>query len=137
MPYSLGSTLLVLAIYLLASARITRLINLDAVSDPLRLAVARRVEAARAAADEGEYSGGKPALVESFRRRQRRWHTAYEFLQCPWCVGFWVALAGAVVVVAVLQWSWWWVLPIALAVSHAIGVLARFAEDEEIEAVQG
>lgn len=125
----LGHTLLVLALYVLVAARVTRLINYDTVLDPVRVWIARRMSAAATAAASRELPDEKrPFLV-----RQRRWTGVADFLACPWCVGMWVSVALAPAPIAVLGWpSWTWtVLP--LAASHLIGIADRWvSEDMEI-----
>lgn len=133
---SLGMVILVLTIYLLASARLTRLINFDKITDPFRLAIARRAEVARQAAIEAE-TNMQTTTAEMYGRRQERWLTAYEFAGCAWCIGFWVSLAGAVAPVVIIGWHWWAALPVALAASHLIGLCAPLSADEDIEIVKG
>ncbi len=98
--------ILTLAIYVLATARLTRLVNADVILDPLRVAVARRF-------------GSSSTL-------------AY-FLGCPWCVGLWLALLLAIPTVAILGWAWWTLIPLGLAASHLVGLLAPLASDEDID----
>jgi hypothetical protein len=102
----LGYAILVLTIYVLAVARVTRLINYDAVLDRPRAAVVRFVR-------------GNPTVVY--------------FLTCPWCVGMWVALASAVLPVRLIGWPWWALLPVALACSHLVGLAAPLSADDDIE----
>jgi hypothetical protein len=110
---SLGYVLLTLAIYLLAVARLTRLVNYDIVLDWLAIKVSNLAQ------DE------KRSEVE-----QERWATVLEFIGCPWCVGWWFALAGAAPTVWVLGWSWWTLVPIALACSYLVGLASPLSEDE-------
>lgn len=128
---SLGHTLLVIVVYLLAAARVTRLINHDTVLDPLRLMIDRRAQTARLAAEEAG-NAEQASIAEQYRRRMGRWNLLLEFLGCPWCVGWWVALAGAVGVVAVLGWPWWAAVCVALAASYLIGVAAPLSAGEDI-----
>lgn len=132
---SLGYVILVLTIYVLAAARLTRLINFDKITDPLRLIPARRAETAKTLAYEAS-SAGQSARADLYSRRQDRWLTVYEFAGCPWCVGFWVSLAGAVIPVAIVGWPWWSVIAVALAASHVIGLLAPLSADDDIEIVK-
>ncbi|MHC9292044.1 DUF1360 domain-containing protein [Mycobacterium sp. LTG2003] len=133
MNHSLGLTVLILVVYVLAVARLTRLINYDTVLDPLRLWIARRAETARTAAEEAELNS-QPTQSAIYLRAMARWNSLAEFLECPWCVGWWVALAGAVPVVYVLGWSWWALVPVALAASYLVGLAAPLSADEmEIE----
>ena len=124
---------MILVVYVLAVARITRLVNYDTVLDWARLFVARRAGSALAAAEEAE-AADLWTVGELHRNRQARWNLLLEFAGCPWCVGMWVALAGAVPVVIVLGWSWWALLPVALAASYLVGLAAPLSADElEIE----
>jgi hypothetical protein len=113
---SLGHTILILIIYVLAVMRVTRLINADTVLDPPRLAIARR---------------GRD--YESSPTERKRWTTALYFVQCPWCVGFWLCLASAYLPVHLVGWPWWALFPVALAASHLVGVFAFAADTEEID----
>lgn len=97
---------LVLVVYVLAVARLTRLVNSDSVLDRVRVWVVRRF---------GPGSG------------------SVYFLSCPWCVGFWVALLGAPAAVAVVGWPWWSGVPVALAASHLVGVFAFAADTEQVD----
>lgn len=104
---SLGEFLyavIVLPIYVLAVARLTRLVNYDIILDTMATAVASRAE------DD-----------ERSVKEQGRWAKLLEFIGCPWCVSFWWALVGAVPVVLVLHWSLWWIPVLALACSHLVG----------------
>lgn len=133
MNHSLGTTILILVVYVLAVARITRLVNYDTVLDGARLFVARRAGSALAAAEEAE-AADLWKVGEVHRNRQARWNLVLEFVGCPWCVGMWVALAGAVPVVIVLGLSWWALVPVALACSYLVGLVAPLSADElEIE----
>lgn len=130
---TLGMTILILVVYVLAVARVTRLINYDTVLDGARLFVARRAGSALAAAEEAE-AADQWTVGELHRNRQARWTVVLEFLGCPWCIGMWVGLAGAAPVVIVFGWSWWTLLPIALACSYLVGLMAPLSADElEIE----
>ena len=112
----MGYTVLILVIYVLAAARLTRLVNADTVLDGPRLAIARRARDTAASGPE-----------------RRRWTTSLYFVQCPWCVGFWICLFSAYLPVHLVRWPWWALVPVALAASHLIGVFAFAADTEEIE----
>lgn len=109
-------TVIVLVLYVLASARITRLINGDKITDPLRMAFASR------ARDWDRTS-----------TERARWAYVLYYLECPWCAGFWVCLAAAYPVTRLLDWPWWCIFPLALAANHLVGVFAFAADTEEIE----
>jgi hypothetical protein len=96
---------LLVAVGLLAHARATRLITTDQITAGLRTRVVRRVGAA---------------------------HALAYLVHCRWCVGLWLSAPAAAVVTAAAH------LPhplltgplLALAYSHATGLLTR-AEDDE------
>lgn len=90
-------------LFVLCTARITRLLTRDAVTDWLRILIHRRRE---------------DGLL------------AY-FSTCAWCVSFWVALATVWVLIWQTGMSWWLYLPLALAASHITGLLAGAEEDDQ------
>lgn len=45
-----------------------------------------------------------------------------EFVHCPWCMGFWIAVAGWLAIQAEPRVSWWVAWP--LAISSAIGLVS-------------
>ncbi|AYP69996.1 hypothetical protein I5G62_gp10 [Mycobacterium phage CRB2] len=128
----LGYAVLVLVIYTLAVMRIVRLINGDTILDRLRLIPARRAENAREAYQEAQ-ALGQTARAELFKHSFHRWNKVLYFIGCPWCVSMWVAFSTVWIPL------WFhdnWVaryFAIALAVSHLVGLFARFADTEEIE----
>jgi hypothetical protein len=126
-------TLLILTIYVLAVARLTRLINADMVLDAPRLAIAARERQHRSVAEGLEVDLTQPKLHEYHRSLARRWQTALYFVQCPWCVGMWLALAGAIVPIRLIGWPWWALFPVGLAASHLIGVFAFAADTEDMD----
>ncbi|AEJ94577.1 hypothetical protein FDI63_gp007 [Mycobacterium phage ChrisnMich] len=131
---SLGEFVLVLVVYALAVMRLTRLINADTILDRPRLAIAGKAREARLVMLEAR-AHGQEARAQLYQRRMVRWNTLMYFVQCPWCVGMWLALGTAWVPLyfhtnPVAQY-----LGVALAVSHLIGVCARFADTEDMEIV--
>lgn len=100
------TTTLTLVIYVLTVARLTRLVNADMILDPLRVRIARK----RGADSTLSY-----------------------FLSCPWCVGLWISMLLAIPAVGFLGWPWWTLLPVGLACSHLVGLLAPLASDEDID----
>lgn len=132
MQISTGHAVLVLIIYVLAVMRITRLINADTITGFIRVYLATKVREATLDANEAA-AHGQTARAAQAHAREQRWATAFEFIQCPWCVGWWVALAGALVPVWWIGWPWWAIFGVAAAASHLVGVCARFADTEEIE----
>lgn len=132
-------TVIVLIVWFLAVARVTRLINADTILDPPRLWLAGRAVNARRDATEANQLGQAVRFV-LLDRIASRWEKALAFVQCPWCVGMWLALLSAWAPMILLSWFGrpWYLdavvyLALALAVSHLAGVLARFADTEEIE----
>lgn len=125
---SLGHTLLVVAIYVLMVATITRLINYDVILDPARLWIARRASTSHDAAGEAELNS-MPNEAIAATRRYRRWNVLSDFLACPWCVGMWIALATTPAVIHVLAWPLWTWLPVALATRHLVGIGDRWVAD--------
>ena len=91
---SLGHILLILSIYVLTVASVTRLVNYDVIFDPIRLWPARRASVAKAAALEAE-ANGMPVEHAAATKRLARWLLVCDFLACPWCVSMWVAAAAA------------------------------------------
>ena len=99
--------------------RLTRLIGWDTITDGLRARVT------------GWHSDGRQAMRVDRRTRQDVWHTDRKtwqlFVTCPWCLGFWVALA---------VWGSWQILPDAtivactpLALSEAIGLTVKTLDE--------
>lgn len=91
---------LLLMLAVLATARLTRLVNADSITAPVRAWWLARV---------GPRS------------------TAAEFMTCPWCVGFWAALLviGTGLLALHTGALWWWAAPAAvLATSYLVGLLA-------------
>ena len=99
------TTLLVLSLFVLTVARLTRLVNADFILDPIRVRIADR---------RGPHS------------------TLLYFLGCVWCVGLWLSLLLAIPTVAYLGWPWWSLLPLGLSASHIVGLLARLDDTEDI-----
>lgn len=128
MNIGLGLTILILVIYVLAVMRIVRLVNYDTILDPLRLWIAHRSNTALIAADEA-HASSKPITAQAHSRRVARWNLLADFLGCPWCVGFWLSLAVAVVPVHVIGWPWWSLLGVAFACSYLVGLLAPLTAD--------
>lgn len=127
---SVGNSTLVLAVYVLAVARLTRLVNFDVVADPARVWVARRAAGTRSALIEAE-SAGHATMAAYLSRREGRWNTAAYLLGCPWCIGFWVGAASSWIPVTVIGWPWWASVAVALACSHLVGIGAPLADGGE------
>jgi hypothetical protein len=129
------ATVIIAVVYVLALMRLTRLINADTILDRPRLAIITRARASRLDANEAR-ALGQDVRAKLLERRAQRWATFNYFVQCPWCVGMWLALGTA--------WLPLWFADnhvvqffgVALATSHLIGVCARFADTEEIDVVE-
>jgi hypothetical protein len=131
---SLGEFVLVLVVYALAVMRLTRLVNADTILDRPRLAIAGKAREARLVMLEAR-AHGQEVRAQQYQRRMVRWNTAMYFVQCPWCVGMWLALGTAWVPLYFHQNPVAQYLSVALAVSHLIGLCARFADTEDMEIV--
>lgn len=122
----------VVIMYALTIARITRLVNADKITDRLRTYPRSKMTEARAAMNEARLHGHS-TRGDMYERTLFRWDKALYFVQCPWCVSMWLALFTAWVPLFfsdnhVVQY-----IALALAVSHVVGVFARFADTETIE----
>lgn len=127
-------TLLILAIYTLAVARLTRLINADTILDRLRVAIAEKVRQHHDLADKIDGDTALDANASQYyRQRERHWSTALYFVQCPWCVGMWLTLATAWVPIWYADNSVARYVGVALAASHLIGVFAFVADTEDVD----
>lgn len=96
-------TVLALALWTLAVARLTRVVTTDEITTGIRIWLIKKV-------------GTESAI-------------AY-FIQCAWCVSIWLALITAPYVIVLLHLSWWWLPLIALAASHVTGLLASWDDDD-------
>lgn len=119
------------AVWVLAVARVVRIVTTDVVFDPIRVRVARRAALAGQTAGEWERAGMVKTARDA-RRREARWNLLAYLLSCPWCVGMWVAAGTAWIPL------WFAGNPVAryagvvLAGSFLVGLLARAADDEEV-----
>jgi hypothetical protein len=129
---SLGEQILVGVVYALAVMRLTRLINADTILDRPRLAIASRAKEARLVANEAA-AHGQTERAAMYHHKMTRWNTAMYFVQCPWCVGMWLAFGSVWVPLFYADNIVARYIGVALAVSHLIGVMARFADTEEID----
>lgn len=131
---SIGHTLLVLVVYVLACARLTRLVNADTIFDPIRVWVTGRIKLAEDH-ETAEYRSQRAR--DAATTSKRRWTALSYQLGCPWCIGFWICLACAYLPVHLVGWPWWAVFPLGLAASHLVGVAAVLADTEDIEVTDG
>jgi hypothetical protein len=94
--------LLTLVVFILAAARVTRLLVADDITAPLRRWGARTFT-------------DKVAVL----------------FVCPWCMGFWVS-AVAAVLWWFWGDRWWLLLPaLAFAISYLVGIMATRVESED------
>jgi hypothetical protein len=125
--------LLTLVIYVLAVARLTRLINGDTILDPARLWLATRQKQHWSIAHGLQANLDQAELYDHHRDVARRWQTALYFVQCPWCVGMWLTMATAWLPIYYSDNPVVRYVGIALATSHLIGVFAFAADTEEVD----
>lgn len=128
---SLGHTILVLVIYVLAVASVVRLINYDTILDFVRIAISSRAEAAYTAAGEAE-TMQQPVIAAEHMKRMGRWNTCLHFMACPWCVSFWVALPTSYVPVSLIGWPAWALIPVTLATRYVVGTAAPLSADKDM-----
>lgn len=102
---SLGVVLLIL--YFPALARLTKLVNDDMVTDPIRARLAAK------------FNKTHPMLVY--------------FIECPWCVSVWLGAATAPLVTYATGWPWWMIAVIALAGSYVTGLASRLHPGDDLE----
>jgi hypothetical protein len=76
---------------------------------------------------------GQLVRAALFARRAERWDAVLYFVECPWCVGMWLAFATAWVPLYFADNPVARYVALALAVSHLIGLCARFADTEEVD----
>jgi hypothetical protein len=112
----MGHTLLILAVYVLACARLTRILNGDTILDPVRLWIA-----------------GRSLDLDRSASEKQRWGKLLYWVECPWCAGLWICLLSAYLPVWLIGWPWWALFPVGLAASHLIGVFAFTANTDDIE----
>jgi len=112
-----------LLIDVLATYRLTRLATADIVSEPIRLAVLRRVGLVGASAPG---DGGAPTAQQMVEDVERPPGLA-TLVTCRWCAGIWIA-AGVGVARTVAPRTW---APVgrALALSAAAVLLAGLEDD--------
>lgn len=99
------TTVVVLVAWVLALARLTRLINADELTDPLRIWIMHKT------GPESKWS---------------------YFVGCPWCVSMWLGLASAPFALWLTDLELWLWPVVALAGSHLTGLLAGL-DNEHIE----
>jgi hypothetical protein len=99
MPHSTLATLLTLAVYVLAAARLTRIVVTDKIGEPIRKAIHDRF-------------GGDSMIT----------YLAF----CPWCLGFYVCGLLAFPTALVAHLPWWFGFGLWVAGSYLVGALGRW-----------
>lgn len=92
-------TLVTLLLYALALARLTKLVNDDVITDPLRARLARR------------FNSTHPTVVY--------------FVECPWCVSVWLGAATSPLIVEALNLPWYFIVLLTLAGSQLTGLISH------------
>lgn len=93
----------VIVIYVLATARVTRVVTSDKVSEPFRTWLLGKL--------------GSDSLVNYY-------------FWCRWCFGFWAAFTLAPAAIVLTGVSWWCLPFLALAASHVTGLLVKWEPSE-------
>lgn len=104
----------------LATYRLTRLATADVISEPVRMAVLRRVGAEP---PPGQDDPTAQEVVESLADPPR----LATLVTCRWCAGIWIA--GAVTAARALLPGTWQPVARGLALSSAAVLLARIEDD--------
>lgn len=95
-------TMLILAAWVLAVARLTRLITRDKLTEPIRQAIAERLE-----------DGSQLTYL----------------VHCTWCSSIWIAFASAPAAITLTGVSWWLLPILALAGSQLVGLASLVDSD--------
>ena len=83
----------------LAAYRVWRIIAVDQITEPIR--------------------------IRTIFRSGPVWSWLEDLVTCPWCLGWWLSGVAAVVYVAALGLSGWWVWLLWPAVSCVVGFLGK------------
>lgn len=105
----LATDLLIGGLWVLALARLTRLLTKDEITDFIRAWV------------YGRY--GEDSM-------------AARFSGCPWCVGMWLSFATIWPLFLQAGWNWWMYPLLALSGSYLVGLFAENFEDDEYADVE-
>jgi hypothetical protein len=108
-----------LALDLLATYRLTRLATADVISEPVRMAVLRRVGAEPPPGDEDPTA---QEVVESLQDPPR----LATLVTCRWCAGMWIA--AGVTAARLVAPRTWDVAARGLALSAGAVLLSRFED---------
>lgn len=114
----MGHTILILILYVLAAARLTRLINHDTITDPIRLAITQKTR--------------DPNTTSKTRER---WAVVLYWTTCPWCAGLWICIFTTWIPLYFPYNPYAQYGLIALAASHLIGIASPAADTENTEIV--
>lgn len=95
----------VIGLWMLSVARITRLLTRDSITDFIRIWAYKR-------------SGGNETMLT-------------DFVQCAWCVGMWVSFATAWVGPVLTGWDWWLYPLLAFSGSYLTGLMAANLEPDD------
>lgn len=110
--------LLEIVILVLSSARITRLVTNDTIGYPLR------------AVEHGIATFVSRFIVGIFVKDMRDPLVASsygdELIECPWCTGWWVSLAGLLVFAAWGDTAAWQIGAGSFALSYVVGSLEQW-----------
>jgi hypothetical protein len=97
---------LILIGWVLAVARVTRLIAMDRITENARIALVRRLGEA---------------------------HMLNYLMNCMWCMSIWVGVMSMPVPVFMAHRSWAQAAVFALGASYITGMLSRLDDDDEVE----
>lgn len=125
-PYAVHmSSAIILTVYALAVARITRMITTDKLFEaPRRAVIVSAWRRAYPYVDEGDEVERRKNLAMAMEVHAQDPPMFAYLAVCPWCVSIWIGAA-----VAPIAWLWgnrpWFAIPaVALAASHLTGFLA-------------
>ena len=71
----------------------------------------------------------EPLRARLIEREGRGWEFLTDMVLCPWCLGFWIAGAGALTLTLTQGWPILGLLLVWLASSGIAGILASLTED--------
>jgi hypothetical protein len=117
---------LIVLVYALAVARVTRLINSDRLTERPRLALEARLWRRNEEREAARW-GITVAEITADRALRDPPLSVY-LLTCPWCVSIYVAAVAAPVAYFWGQLPWLFVPALALAFSHVTGLMAKIGE---------
>lgn len=96
----LVTLLFALPLLTLASYRVWRIVALDSIAEPIR--------------------------AKFIFREGRGWQFLADLIECPWCLGWWLAGAASLVFLLAVGLPLWWLLLLWPAVSCLVGMLDWF-----------